>query len=193
MRLFKSRKSADYSNVSSVVANENDPHIKIVSCSTNQIQHANSSNLHNNNIERNGKSSAEKMDGQVKTYSVTDDQKTKHFDSNHFAIHHIDQSFNNNNNNNTSLSYSYQQNSSKTIETKYSDKFTPIPDCDKIIDESSPGHKFDQIQDRSITDDDLSAVKVSNQHQQQQPHDDSSDFISNLFGMRIHTAFSFVK
>lgn len=178
MRLFKSRKSADYSNVSSVVANENDPHIKIVSCSSNQIQHSNSSSLHNNNnIEFDGKTLAEENHGQVKTYSVTDNQKTNHFDSNDFAIHHINQSFNNNS---SSYLYSYQQNSSKTIEAKYSDKFTPIPDCDKIIDESSLAHKYEQIQDRSITDDSVSAVKTSNQ---QQHHDDSSDFINNLFGM----------
>lgn len=180
MRLFKSRKSTDYSNVSSVVANENDPHIKIVSCNTNQIQHSHSSSLYNNNkIERDGKTAAEKSDIQVKTFSTTDDQKTNHFDSNDFGNHNIDQSFNNNG---SSYLYSYQQNSSKAIEVKYSDKFTPIPDCDKIIDESSLGHKYDQIQDRSITGDDLTAVKSSNQHQQQH-HDDSSDFINNLFGI----------
>lgn len=33
MRLFKSRKSTDYCNISSVVAHENDPHVTIVSCS----------------------------------------------------------------------------------------------------------------------------------------------------------------
>lgn len=33
MRLFKSRKSTDYCNISSVVAHENDPHVMIVSCS----------------------------------------------------------------------------------------------------------------------------------------------------------------
>lgn len=32
MRLFKSRKSGDYCNISSVVAHENDPHVTIVSC-----------------------------------------------------------------------------------------------------------------------------------------------------------------
>lgn len=169
MRLFKSRKSADYSNVSSVVANENDPHIKIVSCSTNQIHH--SSGLHtNNHLARDSKTSAGKCDGQIKTYSVTDDQKTNHFDSNDFAIHHIDQCFN--------------INSSKTIEPNYSDKFTPIPDCDKMIDESSLGHKYDQIHDRSITDDDLAAVKTAPNQQQPQHHDDTSDFINNLFGMK---------
>lgn len=34
MRLFKSRKSGDYSNISSVVAHENDPHVTIVSCNS---------------------------------------------------------------------------------------------------------------------------------------------------------------
>lgn len=183
MRLFKSRKSADYSNASSVVANENDPHIKIVSCSINQIQHSNSSCLYdNNNIERNGKTSTEKSDGQAKTYSITDDQKTNQ--TNDFAIHNIDQTFNNNNS--LSYLYSYRQNSSKAIEAKYSDKFTPIPDCDKIIDESLLEHKYDQIQDRSITDDDLSTVKSSNQQQQIKHNDDSSDFINNLFGMHYY-------
>lgn len=184
MRLFKSRKSANYCNVSSVVANENDPNIKIVSCSTNQIQHSNSSSLHNNNnIERDGKTTAEKSVGQLKTYSITDDEKTNHFDSSAFVIHHIDQSFDNNS---SSYLYSYQQNSSETVEAKYSDKFTPIPDCDKIIDESSLGHKYDQINDRLITDDDLIDVKNSNQQQQ---HQDSSDFINNLFGMEYALLF----
>lgn len=41
MRLFKSRKSGEYSDVSSVVANENDPHVKIVSCSAQQEFHNN--------------------------------------------------------------------------------------------------------------------------------------------------------
>lgn len=34
MRLFKSRKSGDYCNISSVVAHENDPHVTIVSCNS---------------------------------------------------------------------------------------------------------------------------------------------------------------
>lgn len=34
MRLFKSRKSGDYFNISSVVAHENDPHVTIVSCNS---------------------------------------------------------------------------------------------------------------------------------------------------------------
>lgn len=34
MRLFKTRKSGDYCNISSVVAHENDPHVTIVSCNS---------------------------------------------------------------------------------------------------------------------------------------------------------------
>ncbi|XP_031633399.1 putative uncharacterized protein DDB_G0282133 [Contarinia nasturtii] len=48
MRLFKSRKSGEYSDVSSVVANENDPHVKIVSCNSQQ-EFQNDDNIQNGN------------------------------------------------------------------------------------------------------------------------------------------------
>jgi len=164
MRLFKSRKSADYSNVSSVVANENDPHIKIVSCSTNH--HQTNAQNNNNNVTHDSKA---KIDGTSKSYLANDDQKTKnHFDSNNFD--RIDQCHN------TSNHFTYQQHhqNGKSIDTSYVDKFTPIPDCDKIIDQPE---RTKYAQNRSIIDDDLTAVKNTTTIQ----HDDPSDFINDLF------------
>lgn len=57
MRLFKSRKSAEHSNVSSVVAIENDSNVTIVSCSPHQ------NNNNNNIIRSNGNNSDNQTDG----------------------------------------------------------------------------------------------------------------------------------
>lgn len=58
MRLFKSRKSAEHSNISSVVAIESDSNVTIVSCSPHQNNH---NNNNNNPILSNGKNDGGNM------------------------------------------------------------------------------------------------------------------------------------
>lgn len=181
MRLFKSRKSADYSNVSSVVANENDPHVTLSSICQNQYhwrhnssaQEEVSSNLHNNNCNAhynhfNSKASSDiacktddgsnkTIDNKARTEATSSPSSTSSSSTSSTSSTNYDSitsSSNNNNNNNVIL-----------------DKFTPIPDCDvDIVSTNSP---FEQSTD---IDNDLDLVK-------QQEKTDSNGLLNEILGI----------
>lgn len=129
MRLFKSRKSGEYSDVSSVVANENDPSVKIVSCNSQQEFHNNANFIQNgsattaadNNNQQQQQSDANDNfpNGQL------NEQQKKH-------IHHHN------------IPYSLKSSVTCT------DKFTPIPDCDQL-DEPTNNQYDETSSDNSST------------------------------------------
>lgn len=117
MRLFKSRKSGEYNDVSSVVANENDPHVKIVSCSSQQEFHTNENRSVNKTIDPN---ECPSTNGHFEGDNGVDDDdgEKKLFNQNH--NHSI-------RNHTNTVSFGL-----KKVDNHANDKFTPIPDCDKF-------------------------------------------------------------
>lgn len=120
MRLFKSRKSGEYNDVSSVVANENDPHVKIVSCSSQHGILSNENGSVNKTIDSNehpstnGHSEGNNHDRDDRDGDDDTDDEKKSFNQNH--SHSV-----------RMVSYGL-----KKVDTQCNDKFTPIPDCDKF-------------------------------------------------------------
>lgn len=106
MRLFKSRKSGEYSEVSSVVANENDPHVKIVSCNSQQEFHDDESSAQNANIDKQTDANDNNSNN---CYFGADEQKKQFHQTNHAIPYTL-----------------------KPIDINCTDKFTPILDCDQV-------------------------------------------------------------
>lgn len=184
MRLFKSRKSADYSNVSSVVANENDPHVTLssichVSCSTSHNQYhwrhnssvqddSTSSNLHNNNcnIHHNHFNNKTPSDIAIKSDNVTStsiDNKIRTATSTSLA---------------SSSSTNYECNNNNNNNDVILDKFTRIPECDvEIVSASSnfeenadsDGEKLQQKQQKDVAESDVQT--------------DSNEFLNEILGI----------
>lgn len=178
MRLFKSRKSGEYNDVSSVVANENDPHVKIVSCSSQQEFHSTENgSLNNKTIDPNECPSTNDhaSDGEHND----DDQKNLCGSFNQIQNHSI--------RNHTTIPYSL-----KHTDNHCNDKFTPIPDCDKF---DEPAHHNESQPNSSataantITATTIAATTtttpatLANMPETMQHSDSTSDFINELFGM----------
>lgn len=148
MRLFKSRKSAEHSNVSSVVAIESDSNVTIVSCSPHQNSNNNINN-NNNNIINNGNnnndSQADGIIGSAKNALVTIERS--------LGTHR------------------------KIDDTAYTDKFTPILDCDQI-DESVGNYKYEP---NHLTHANGTDVRVTDAQEVKQILD-TNDFINDIFG-----------
>lgn len=167
MRLFKSRKSGEYSDVSSVVANENDPHVKIVSCNAQQ-------EFHNNDQNDSGDKQPTESDNPSSNCGYALDEHKQHPQI-------INQTTHSNHHNN--ISYNLIPN-----DTSCTDKFTPIPECDKI-DETITTHyectastydtQHNQQQNSTAT------AKHQETHQHSTSSDSTSDFINELFGISI--------
>ncbi|XP_055311092.1 uncharacterized protein LOC129573927 [Sitodiplosis mosellana] len=161
MRLFKSRKSGEYSDVSSVVANENDPHVKIVSCNSQQEFHNDANNIENGSAADNNQSQQQQQQPDANDNSTNgflDEQKKQ------LHIHH------------NNIPYSL-----KSSDNGCNDKFTPIPDCDQI-DESTNIYE-DTSSDNSST---TTAAKTSSaaaatMQETKLYSDSTSDFINELF------------
>lgn len=177
MRLFKSRKSGEYSDVSSVVANENDPHVKIVSCNSQQ-------EFHNTDQHDNGdKQLAESENSSSNCLFALDDHK-KHPNS-------INQTHCQSNQHHHDISYHLKQNDSGCT-----DKFTPIPDCDKI---DQPIATHYETSSASTHDNHIEYNSTSTATQQDSTHhlhsssDSTSDFINELFGIFNHCSFSHIN
>lgn len=182
MRLFKSRNRTDeYHDVSSVVANENDPNVKIVSCSSQQEFHSNDNESGNKTTEPN--------QGHSGGYNDDDDDKNQKKVSRSFDRI---QNYSNCNENNIPKSV-------KETDNKRTDKFTPIPDCDKF-DETVPasfhcGTSNDSsttlaettIKTTTITTitttSEAATLMEKNIPETLQRSNSTSDFINNLFGM----------
>lgn len=84
MRLFKSRKSGEYSDVSSVVANENDPHVKIVSCNSQQEFQNDEKNIQNGNDD------SQQIDiGENSTTNSYPDEQKKNYHAHNLKVNDI--------------------------------------------------------------------------------------------------------
>lgn len=184
MRLFKSRKSGEYSDVSSVVANENDPHVKIVSCNSQQDFHSNGTSIENGGID---KPTDTNESPSTNGFHSVDEQKKlcgSVNEINNYSIHH-----------HNNIPYSL-----KPTENGCMDKFTPIPDCDKL-DEPTPAHyesstsvHKDSATETTMTTSTTTAtatatatattITTTSTNQEILQHSDStSDFINELFGI----------
>lgn len=198
MRLFKSRKSGEYNDVSSVVANENDPHVKIVSCSSQQEFHTNENGSVNKTINPNECPSTNGHFEGDNNDDVDDDDDQKKLCA----------SFNQNHNhsirNQNNISYGL-----KKTDTHCNDKFTPIPDCDKFDEPVSASAHNESSNNSSrtaatakttmtnttITTSTAPTITVgvgiggggtaiaTNIPEALQHSDSTSDFINELFGM----------
>lgn len=199
MRLFKSRKSGEYNDVSSVVANENDPHVKIVSCSSQQEFHSNIENgCVNKTIKSNecpstnghfeGDNNDDDGDGDG------DDQKKLCASFNQIHNHSI--------RNQNNIPYGLK----KTDNNHCNDKFTPIPDCDKFDEPVSASAHNESSSNNSSTTATAAAVAKTTMmtttitastaaigidgsgtaiatNIPETLSDSTSDFINELFGM----------
>lgn len=172
MRLFKSRKSGDYSDVSSVVANENDPHVKIVSCNSQQDFHSNRDSIEDGTIDK----TIDANDNPTNCFIETDDQKKQLYSS----VNQIHSHTNSNNN----IPYRLKPTDNCT------DKFTPIPDCDQIIDEPTSVHnEHYDVPNSTLHIDHLSTAP--NNPETQSASDSTSDFINELFGITFYNTHYF--
>lgn len=154
MRLFKSRKSGEYSDVSLVVANENDPHVKIVSCNSQQEFHNDDNNIQNN-------ANTDKPNDTTNGYFVVvaDEQQKKQFHQTNHSIPYI----------------------LKPADNCCTDKFTPIdPDCDQI---NEPATNYYESSTNAETTAAATRADTLIKSQESSPYSDSnSDFINELFG-----------
>lgn len=173
MRLFKSRKSGEYSDVSSVVANENDPNVKIVSCNAQQEFHNDDSSGIQNGTNDNHQQQLPQFDANDNPTNCYFDEQKKH--------------------NNIPYSLKSSDNNSCT------DKFTPIPDCDQIEETVNIHYDTSSINSSSTTSatvattvamaTTMSSSSSTATTQETKLHSDStSDFINELFGtlLSIH-------
>lgn len=201
MRLFKSRKSGEYSDVSSVVANENDPSVKIVSCNSQQEFHNDTNGIQNGSataiVDNNNQLQQQADANDNLPNGHFDEQQKKH-------IHHHNISYN-----------------LKASDNTCTDKFTPIPDCDQF-DEPTNNQYDESSSDNSstvtTTTESTTAATISSAlaatseptttttamatMQETKLHSDStSDFINELFGTllsihispSIHIVFHFIR
>lgn len=188
MRLFKSRKSGEYNDVSSVVANENDPHVKIVSCSSQQEFHSTENGSINKTIDPNECPSSQQQHHHTNGDGDNDDDDSKKLCAtfNQMQNHSI--------RNHNHIPYSL-----KHTDNHCNDKFTPIPDCDKfdepaIHSESSKGSSTTAKAANAIvttmtpnttttSTTPAIAIETANMPETVQHSDTTSDFINELFGM----------
>lgn len=160
MRLFKSRKSGEYSDVSSVVANENDPHVKIVSCNSQQEFHNDENNIQNGSTDSQQQQQQKQPDiNDNPTNCYFDEQKKQH----------------------NNIPYSL-----KSSDNSCTDKFTPIPDCDQI--EELANIHYESSSDNSSTTTAAVATTTAMTQETKLHSDSTSDFINELFGtlLSIH-------
>lgn len=166
MRLFKSRKSGEYSDVSSVVANENDPHVKIVSCNSQQAFLNNGDTIENGSTDKTS-IDANENPSPTNCFIETDDQKKQPYNS----INQIHSHTNPHNN----IPYSLKPTDNCT------DKFTLIPDCDQI-DETALANAHYEAPNSTIHTIEHSSTTVNNP-ETTSTSDSTSDFINELFGI----------
>lgn len=193
MRLFKSRKSGEYSDVSSVVANENDPSVKIVSCNSQQEFHNDANGI------QNGSATVDNNNQLQQQSDANDNLPNGHLDEQKKHSHHH------------SIAYSL-----KSSDNTCTDKFTPIPDCDQFDEPTN--HQYDETSSdnsstATTTTESTTAATMPSASaaeatttmasmQETKLHSDStSDFINELFGTllsihispSIHIVFHFVR